>query len=244
MDVRSPLLSSWQETVDWVVARTEFDGRAESLESTESQPGTRCGRWNFSTWFLKMQLNWESGSLLTCTGTSIRAWRALAAASPALLLVTSTWKTCDALRRTSTVACKFFHSEAWKNKKSTLRDRFTAPFSHIFFVLKMCENVGIRRFYASDPTFSVFFPHFQNRKKWKNGAVNKSKGAFHHAIFPNFFCFENAWKCRIQREKTSDSDIFTHFQNRKNVGKWPGEMVPLRFLEFFSGFLQEYYIRN
>ena len=55
--------------------------------------------------------------------------------------------------------------------KRSLRERFTAPFSHFFCVLKMCENVEIRRFYASDPTFSHIF---KTEKMWKNGAVKRS----------------------------------------------------------------------
>ena len=35
----------------------------------------------------------------------------------------------------------------------------------------MCENVEIRRFYASDPTFSHIF---KTQKKWENGAVKRS----------------------------------------------------------------------
>ena len=56
-------------------------------------------------------------------------------------------------------------------KKFALRERFTAPFSHIFSVLKMCENVEIRRFFASVPTFSHIF---KTEKMWKNGVVKRS----------------------------------------------------------------------
>ena len=43
---------------------------------------------------------------------------------------------------------------------------------------KICENVGIRRFYVEIPHFyasdSDIFTHFQNKKKWENGAVKRS----------------------------------------------------------------------
>ena len=47
-------------------------------------------------------------------------------------------------------------------------DRFTAPFFHIFSVLKMCENVGF------DAKKRRIFKHFQNRKnveKWRGETV-------------------------------------------------------------------------
>ena len=44
-----------------------------------------------------------------------------------------------------------------------------------------------------------------------------TKGPFHRAIFPHFFCFENVWKCRNPTFLRVGSDIFTHFQNTK---KW------------------------
>ena len=52
-----------------------------------------------------------------------------------------------------------------------LRDRFTAPFFHIFSVLKMRENVGSDAKKRRIPTFSHIF---KKEKMWKNGAVKRA----------------------------------------------------------------------